>query len=582
MLKKYGGAGSPFGAGRWAVAIALAFGAGTPARAASIDLDSQDWKLRWDNTVRYNLGVRVEDIDDTFGNSTSYDETEYSFEQGDLVTNRLDLISEADLVYRNRHGFRISGAGWYDQAYDGDVNTNPGVYTNPATMQSLPYSSLGAYVDNEFTSTTERFHRGPSGELLDAFAFTQFRLGPVQVNLKAGQHTVYWGEALLTQFHGIAYSQEPIDGLKAATSPGIEAKEVFRPINQISFQAQLSRSLSVAGQYFLDWKPNRLPQGGTYFGSQDSIFDGPERLYLTTLPPGAIPGTTTPVAVFAPHNDNVEPEDDHGNWGINLRWSPAWAEGTFGFYYRVFDETQPWPVVLTIAPPSQLPAGYHQAYAEDTRMYALSYSTTIGTVSVGSELSYRKDAALNSISSFAATGDLYGVEGARGDTWHALINGIYLLPRTPLWIGGTLQGEVVYSKLDKVTKNEVLFNGVDTANCPTHNLDAGCVSDDVLLAQIGFTPEWPQALPGWDLSMPTSFAYGIDGNGATLGGGNEGAYTMSIGIGAKFRVVNDFSLKYNDSHNDYTTDANGVVAAVNGNAAQNSHGWVSFTFKRTF
>lgn len=48
--------------GRSAVALAV-LGGMSGAHAVSFDLSNPDYRLRWDNTVRYNLGVRMEDQD---------------------------------------------------------------------------------------------------------------------------------------------------------------------------------------------------------------------------------------------------------------------------------------------------------------------------------------------------------------------------------------------------------------------------------------------------------------------------------------------------------------------------------------
>ena len=62
--------------------------------------------------------------------------------------------------------------------------------------------------------------------------------------------------------------------MKAVTSPGIETKEVFLPIGQISARAQVTDNLTLAGQYFYEWDNTRFPYGGTYFGAADMLFEG--------------------------------------------------------------------------------------------------------------------------------------------------------------------------------------------------------------------------------------------------------------------------------------------------------------------
>ncbi|MEC9356369.1 MAG: DUF1302 family protein [Pseudomonadota bacterium] len=560
-VRSQGAGGKPFAISAAALIVAAMC---SSAHAMGIESGHEDVSIRWDNTLRYNAGWRVEGINDDFANSATYDETETTFDKGDMVLNRIDVISEFDLVYKARHGFRVSASAWYDQAYDDK---------RPRVSPAL--EGTGSYVDDEYSAYTKRYHEGLSGELLDAFLFTGFDVGSTSVSVKAGQHTVFWGDSLFTTFHNIAYSQAPLDGLKAASSPGITAKEVFRPVNQISMLVQPTPELVIAAQYFLEWEPNRLPQGGTYFGATDVLWEGAERLFL---------GYNEGTPLFAYQTNAVEPTHGAGNnYGVALRWSPFWLNGTAGLYFRQFDEVQAWGPVLGIDSSSFAPTDYHLAYAEDTRLVGLSLNKDVGGVSLGSELSYRHDTALASASSFAAAGDFEGVEGARGDSLHFLVNGIYLMPKTPLWVGGTLQGELVYSHLLDVTKNEDLYKGEGYAGCPEgQDKSDGCTTDDVVLAQVGFRPEWSQVLPfGGNLAAPTSFAYGIYGNGATLGGGNEGVYNWSVGLEATFRARYVVSLKYNDQHADYTA-VNGVVSTASGGAVQNNHGWVSLAFQTTF
>src|SRR5687768_10583210 len=436
------------------IAGVLAGCAFAPAAGAfEFETGNTDLTMRMDTQVRYAVGVRGEDINPAFGNSPTYDETEYRFGKGKVMMNRLDLLTEMDAVYKGKYGFRLSAAGWHDHAYSSrKAVTNPGFLA-----PGLPYSAIGNYINNDYSSTTKRYHY-EGGELLDAFGFANFDVAGKEANVKLGKHTVYWGEAFFTSAHGISYSQAPLDGLKGASSPGIEAKEVFMPINQLSGAVQLSPEWSLRGQYFLNWRPNRLPEGGTYFGAADMLFAGPDRLFA-----GA--------AGQIPRGPSVEPDrKGTNNFGLNLRYNPEkMSDTTFGVYYRKFDETMPWAPVFRIAPPSPVPRDYHLAYAKDTQLIAGSVQTAVGPVSVGGELIYRKDTALNSNTAFVSSNgsvrDFAGVEGARGNTVHAVVNGVYLLPRTSLWESGTLIGELVYSRLLKVTKNADLFKGVGYLGC---------------------------------------------------------------------------------------------------------------------
>jgi hypothetical protein len=554
-----------------AYSIALmigAMGAGS-AGAMPIETGNPDLNINWDNTIRYNAGWRMEGRNKDFNNSPAYDDTEHKFDSGDMVTNRLDVITEFDAIWKNTYGVRVSAAGWYDDVYQDSAEPNPAL------------GRSGNYRNNHYNGYTDRYISGPSGEFLDAFVFGNYQLGSMTGNLKVGQHNVYWGESLYSIGNSIAYSQGPVNTIKAATSPGSEAKELFMPLKQISTQLQLTDDLSIAAQYLLDWKPFRLVPGGTYFAPSDG-----SRSDL---------GNTAASGFEIPNGKDVEPDHQSGDFGLNLRWSPWWLGGTVGAYYRRFDEKLPWsftqlqlrqfaPGVVAV-----VPSAVRLAYARDTELYGLSISQTLGTVSVAGELSYRKNTALNSVAGYTVlpgngTSPTYSeVEGARGDSWHALVNAIYLLPKTPLWDGGTLQGEIAYNHLDKITDNPDRFNARGYG-C-TSGYSKNCVDRGSLGTQIGFTPQWPQLFPGWDVSMPMSVAYGINGNSPTLGGTNEGAYNYSVGVSGVWKNLHTFSLTWLDSHAEYKNDpATGYATNgyTNGSAVQNDHGWLSFTYKTTF
>ena len=94
----------------------LALGYGGAAMAMPIELTNPDFHLRWDNTVRYTLGMRMEGQDGRIMNNPNYDESDGKFDKHDIMTNRADLLTEVDFSYKKDWGARLSAAGWYDQA----------------------------------------------------------------------------------------------------------------------------------------------------------------------------------------------------------------------------------------------------------------------------------------------------------------------------------------------------------------------------------------------------------------------------------------------------------------------------------
>jgi hypothetical protein len=497
--------------------------ASTGAYAFSIDTGNPDIDMRLDTTVRYNFGIRAEGVNDDVVNAYGQQKSDNKFQSGQAVTNRLDLMSEFDFVYKGDTGFRISGAGWYDNAYSDHW---------------------------DMTNYVRRYNTGPSAQLLDAFAFTTVHAGDVPISMKLGQHNIYWGESLFTLANGVAYAQGPIDIRKALANPGTEAKELFLPQAQFTFTSQLTDIWSIAGQVGLDWKPSQLPDGGTYFGSSDFFTLGGG----TEVMPGL------PFIGIGQKGQNLA-----GDVGLMSKFSPSWlGGGTGGVYYRRFSEKLPWFGVT--------PEGVAQLnYAQKTQLIGLSYSTDIEGVSVGSELSYRHNTALNS-SSFGADG-----QGARGDTLHALVNAVAFVPKTPLFDSASISAEVSYQHLMSVTQHPELFNGVGYAGCTSASGKwGGCSTKSAADFNISVQPVWYQVMPGVDLKMPLVYSTGLAGNMPALGGTNQGAGSYSVGLRAEVKNQYFWNLAYNGyfGHINQYGVANGAQYA--------DRNWVSLTFTTSF
>jgi Protein of unknown function (DUF1302) len=183
------------------------------AAAFEIDTGNPDIELRWDNTLRYSLGVRTQKQDSAILANPNADDGDRNFKNRSVVANRFDVLSEFDLVWQKNYGARMSVAAWWDPAYGSLDNTSV------ATANTL---SDGVPVAGKLSPFTKRYAKGPSAEWLDAFAFANVDVAGVPVKIKAGQHTVYWGESLLLGgvVHGIAYSQNSVDLWKGLATPG--------------------------------------------------------------------------------------------------------------------------------------------------------------------------------------------------------------------------------------------------------------------------------------------------------------------------------------------------------------------------
>jgi Protein of unknown function (DUF1302) len=562
----------------------------TPAFAQAFAFNlPPDWDVHWDNTVSYNLGVRASGIDPMIGNNPNFDDGDYKFRHaGDIVTNRVSLVSELSASYQGFVGFKLSGSAWKDFAYGSGNTTNPGLYA-----PGISYQSIAAYPNRQYGSYTNRYYV-QGAELLDGFAFYNTDIGGKAVYVKAGQFTEYWGNSLLFPFQGISYAQGATDGIKAFNSPGTQTKELFLPRPQISLTAQVTPQVSVSGQYYLGWQANRLPTGGTYIESNDAVASGPSGLFLTALPGAARPlfglPPGGPFGYVVPQANPLTPRQVDNNFGVKVGWTPTFMDGAMSLYYRRLDETMPWVLADWKAIPAlntALPTNYHLAYNRGVQLVGYSAETTLGNVSTGFEASYRHNTALSTAISPAIMNQ---TEGAKGDVLNLVLNAIVPLTRSPLWDTGSLTAELAYTHLLSVTQNAALFNGVGYAGCPSGDKWNGCSTRNYVGAGVVFQPQWLQVFPGVDLSMPMSTTVGLYGNSPINPGSvaaGQGFFNYSIGVQALIRQKATVTLAYNGYHahvNTTATTPSGLPYNNTGNGLidLNDRPWVSLTLQSSF
>jgi hypothetical protein len=602
--------------------ILVALAATGSAAAGEISTGNPDVVLRWDNTFRFYLAHRVEGQVASLIASPNFDDGDRNFDKG-IVSERIDVLSELDFVYQDRMGFRISGAGWYDAAYENLDN------------QHLVSSNhmLNGRAALGLSDETRHYFRGPSAELLDAFAFAKFNVGEVPINVKAGRHTVFWGEAMLSPVHSLSYGQSALDLGKLFSVPGTEAKELFLPRQAVSLQVQATPELSFAGQYFFDWEQARIPEAGSFLGFNDYLLRGGESFIFGAAAVTAANPLGINRLVRGPDSD----PNKTGDWGVSSRWSPKWLDGTLGAYYRVTADILPQgnatpavrpgtpaalctslgmvmlgPTTCYINPSAgtvpEILRGtigrYGAAYASDIKIYGLSLSKNVFGVSFGADLNYRENmpllsdivnvlpASLAPLAAVLPAGALFappeqGETGAaRGNTWHGVLNGFATFGDTPVWDSANLIVELTWNHWSKVTEGAAVFKGRDNyvavgpAGTPVTPADK--VTKDFYGLAINFTPTKYQVFPGADLSMPMSYSRGLNGNSAVLLGGNEDAGSYAVGFALDLRSKYRFDLKYVDFIGETTVNpANMITSSGGANSLLTDRGFVVFTFKTT-
>jgi hypothetical protein len=592
-------------------ALAAAICAIGMAQAGEIATGNPDIAIRWDNTIKYNYGYRVDRQDEALLKSANFDDGDRNFNRG-TVSSRVDLLTEFDVVYQKSFGARITAAGWYDNAYDKLDNTNV-ASSNHLGTDGKPAIGMSDYA--------KRYHKGASGELLDAFVFGSFDIADMPFNVKLGRHTLYWGESLASPVHGISFGQSSVDFLKLYSVPGSDAKELYLPRPAASLQFSPTTELAVAAQYFFDWHPARMPETGSFLGFYDYGFQGSESFILGPLGPAAL------------RHPDANPRKQ-GDWGVSTRWSPAWLDGTVGLYLRRTGDILPEANVRLAGLPAALVGGagacsalipgaavaganclfypatlgatsrYQLEYGGDIKVYGLSLSKSIAGVSVGAELSYRQNMPIYSTPALlmpvgtnpailaGLNGKLGGamiataaglpqegqVSGARGNTYHGVFNLLGTAAQTPLFDALVWNGELALSRMNKITQGAQFYRGRDSytgIDKPTR---------DFVGLTVNASPTWFQVRPGVDMSMPMSYARGLKGNSAVLAGGNKDAGSYSIGLAFDVRQKYRIDVKYVDFYGALATDP--VSGAVTSNAGVTAllrdRGFVAATLKATF
>jgi len=582
----------------------------TQASAFRFDT-GDDWEIRWDNTLKYNLMVRAENPDKKILGNISFADPDLGVERGEVISSRFDILSEMDVVWKDTFGFRISGAAWYDSALGSDMGQPDSIaphWTNP----SVPVGRLNSEAkDNHYLG----------GEILDAFVFANFDMGDMAANVRLGRHTIYWGQSLnLTAgVHSVGGSMNTIDAIKGFAVPGSEIKEIFRPTNKLSTVVQFTDNLTMEAYASFEWENFRLPEATTFFSPADVLTEDAEMIH------------------FAP-GLGLEMQDDEytdsGEWGINFSYFFEGSGLEISTYYLNYNSKVQDGITGGInakqalavgffdpllidngVPEALLPvlkAAYGQApelvsaelgqvsigkakwlYKEDVDLYGISFSKEYAGISFGMDLTARRNTPLrqdfttallqfNEYPELEILADglkaVYGPEydfddadgstydrNPIGNTYHMVINGIGFLTDNGIWQGGAYVVEATFAHLDEVKQNEHMLlndNGV--------SLEEG---DSYAHIQVAFNPTWYQVFPGVDLTMRSSVGMGLHGSSPIGFGGDEEVGSGSLGLEASVNQLWTADVRYNFFFGP-------VDNGIGGKFKDRDN--VSFTIKRTF
>jgi hypothetical protein len=430
-----------------------------------------------------------------------------NFDQGDMINNRVSVMADIDLQYKEDYGLFLRPRGYYDAVYDKTGGDNGG---------------------DEFFSETRDLH-ADKVELLDSFVYGQFDVGERPASLRIGKHVVSWGESLAI-LNSVSTAMSPLDAT-AANVPGTELKEILLPVWQVSGDFGLTDSLTIAAFYQWEWDKNRLDETGSYFSTNNLLDDGVRESNLGFL-----------------RGDDKDPSDD-GQWGVALRFLPEALEGTeFGLYFINYHEKMPYvenavPLLYTfVGVPPALGAGtYNLGYSDNVKLYGASVSSMISDTNVALEVTYRQDLAVQVVQTsnlqavvpaLAVVDTLVNTSGSNwenvdADVLQVQASSISIMPQSPLYDNMIVTAEV---GVNHVTSD---LNGKSLMNDRT--AWGGLVKASF---------DYYQIVDQLDLNVPITFKFNPHNTSSVLGTFAEDNDSIGSALNFTYKSVYKLGLGY--------------------------------------
>ncbi len=183
--------------------------------------------------------------------------------------------------------------------------------------------------------------------LLDAFVYGRWDLNGHELDLRAGNMVVNWGESTFIQ-GGINSAINHFD-VSTLRVPGAELREAYLPQEMIKASYAFTENLTGEALYLFGWDQTQPEPAGTYFSTNDFAVRGGKYVYLGF---GAFSDQGvdyTPLG--GPYIDNFQGvprgptrhASDDGQYGAALKWFlPDFSQGTeFGFYFMNYHSKVP-------------------------------------------------------------------------------------------------------------------------------------------------------------------------------------------------------------------------------------------------
>jgi hypothetical protein len=283
--------------------------------------------------------------------------------------------------------------------------------------------------------------------LLDAYAYADFDLGERHFDIRIGNQVINWGESTFTQGGINATNSLDVARIRLA---GSELREALVPAPIVKVGGDIGLGVSLDAYYQFGWRQTFIDPVGSFFSLNDLVGRGAEGFFLpfglagTTGDPGAsglsaqqLFGSGVAFGGGIARLPDREP-NDQGQFGFALRYYADPIEMEVAAYYIRLHAKE--PSVGFVGSGSLFVPGtifYFREFPESIDLWGLSFNTELAGISIGGEVSYRRNepvpiaSALPDLTSSLPVGGTF--RGfVREERVVAVVNGVYVVgPGTP-------------------------------------------------------------------------------------------------------------------------------------------------------
>lgn len=446
------------------------------AQAQAVEFSFADNEITGslDTTVSYGQLWRVQGQDKS-NNDINTNDGNRNFDTG-LVSEVFKITSDLEASYQN-YGVFVRGTAFYDTQIMDKRNDYYDANTPAQPSQSYPR-------DNTFTRET-RHKAGRDAQILDAYVYGNWDVGDMPVSGRFGKQVFNWGEGLfyrgginttnpvdaakfrlpgsevkevLVPVEALSFNLGLTDNLSMETFYQFNWKEtavdpvgtyfsetdLFADGGNTAYNDFSRTALGARNPLLLNNTVLGVYNNPALIGQSQAVFSA---LGLYQGPGGktfVYPGDQ--IGQVAKIGGDLNAKND-GQYGIAFRYIAEELNSTeFGFYFVNYHGKEPSiyadlngyqgvnvGALAGALGNASLAGGLATAdllanvqarreYAEDIRMYGLSFNTTVGQTSVFGELSYRPNLPIGIAATNDLLGDLVGQGAQLADNSGALPN----------------------------------------------------------------------------------------------------------------------------------------------------------------